>query len=265
MIVALGAVALIGVAALATLFPFGRFISGGLACVGLVGGIASLGAEGRAKLAGGVAIGLHFLLLLVLVFLPSWLGLDPMQGFVIPETPPAPVAFVHATQKTMPVEWVDSSTSSWQFKDVRVTVERASLSPMDLLNEKDDKRLSKDKYLQLVVRIANFGVERPLELSGWATGNQADPIQPIQLTDSSGKTVTEAVFPEGWSPEPFTPRPSPRLFPGKFSEVRFVFAPPQAKIEYLRLVMPGTTFGFQDPVKFQIPFASVIQPGLPRR
>lgn len=269
LIVALSSVALLGVAAIATLFPFGRIISGAIALVGFVGGICSLGAEGRAKIAAGAAIGLHFIFLSVVLLAPSWFNLDPWRNPEIDNAPPAPVALIHADQKIKLVEWVDSASASWQFKDVRVTVRSATLGPIDLIGPQDAKRLSKENYLVLVVRIANIGVERPLDLSGWAVGQGIETVQTdsagrtdkpvVQLTDSMGRSVRPPAFEEGWTADLPNTKPIEKLFPGKSTEVRLLFSSPQSRIDFLKLSLPGTTFGFKEEVKFQIASGSIIQ------
>jgi hypothetical protein len=256
LVVALSALALVGLAVLATLFPFGRFIAGTIAGLGLLGGLASLGAEGRAKAAGGLAAGLHFLLLAVVLLAPSWLGLGPWRGDIIEDGPPAPVAFSHANQRTSIADWVDASTASWQFKDVRVTVRSAIVGPIDLVGPKGAKRTSKEQYLQLTLLVTNIGVERPLELTGWAV---AQGTELVQLTDSAGRTLKPATFEEGWLPDSPPSKPVGKLFPNHKSEVRLIFSAPQPRIDFLRLVLPGTMFGFEEMVKFQISVGSLIQ------
>jgi hypothetical protein len=256
LVVALSALALVGLAVLATLFPFGRFIAGTIAGLGLLGGLASLGAEGRAKAAGGLAAGLHFILLAVVLLLPSWLGLGPWRGDIIENGPPAPLAFSHANQRTSIADWVDASTASWQFKDVRVTVRSAIVGPIDLIGPKGAKRTSKEQYLQLTLLVTNIGVERPLDLSGWVVDQGTEQVQ---LTDSAGRTLKPATFEEGWLPDSPPSKPVGKLFPNHKSEVRLTFSAPQPRIDFLRLVLPGTMFGFEEMVKFQISVGSLIQ------
>src|SRR5262245_14639421 len=71
--VALAALILVGVAVVASQLPYGRIIGAAIALAGVIGGLASLGAEGRSKLAAGLAIALNGLVLVVVVLLPSWL------------------------------------------------------------------------------------------------------------------------------------------------------------------------------------------------
>lgn len=255
MVVALSALVLVGIAVLATLFPFGRFIAGGIAGLGLLGGLASLGAEGRAKVAGGLAVGLHLIILVLVLLLPSWLGLGAWRENVIEDGPPAPLAFSHTNQKTTIADWVDASSASWQFKDVRVTFRSAVVGPIDLVGPKGAKRTSKDQYLQLTLRVKNNGVERPFDLSGWTVGQG---LEQVQLTDSAGRTIKPARFEEDWFPDAPPSKPAERLFPGHMSEVRLIFSAPQPRIDFLRLALPGTMFGFEEMVKFQISSGSLI-------
>src|SRR5262245_37369789 len=96
LVLALVALILVGVAVVASQFPFGRFIAAVVAGLGLAGGLASLGAEGRARLYGGLAAGLHFLILVVVLLLPSWLNLDPWRGSPT-EEPKGPQAVEHGS------------------------------------------------------------------------------------------------------------------------------------------------------------------------
>ncbi len=262
MVVALSAVALVGVAMVATLFPFGRFIAATVSVVGLLAGVGSLGAEGRAKAVGGLAIGLHFIVLLLVLVLPSWLNLDPWTPG-IENAPPAPQAYSHAKQTATLAQWVDSASASWQFKDVRVTIVSATVAPLDLIDPKGDKRPSKEQYLQLVVRVRNIGVERPLDLSGWTVGQNVDLVR---VTDSPGRTLNTAAFEEGWHPaEPAFNKQFEKLYPDKFSEVRLIFTAPQPRIDFLRVTLPGTMFGFEEEIKFQIDSGSLILMGPKKR
>jgi hypothetical protein len=258
MVMALSAISLVGVAFLATLFPFGRFISAVLAAVGLVGGISSLGAEGRAKAIGGLAIGLHSLILFFVVLFPSWVGLDSWNGFEIENAPPAPQAFVHGKKTTTLAQWVDAATASWQFRDVRVTICSATVGPIDMIDPKGVKKKSKDQYLQLVVRVMNFGVERPLDLSGWTVGQN---LELIQLTDSAGRSLAPATFEEGWNLDSLPDKPPEKLYPSKSYDVRLIFSAPQSRIDFIRASFAGAIFGFEEVIKFQIESGFLVLTG----
>jgi hypothetical protein len=220
-----------------------------------LGGLGTLGAEGRARLAGGVAIGLHGLLLFLILIFPSWLNLDPWIP-EIPDTPPAPQAFSHKKQNATLAQWVDSASASWQFQDVRVTIHSATVGPIDLLDPKGVKRPSKEQYLQLVVRVANIGVARPLDLSGWTVGQN---LELVKVVDSAGREIKPASFEEEWNPAPFGEKPPEKLYPGHSSEVRLLFNAPQPRIDFIRVALPGKMFGFEEEeVKFQIESGSLL-------
>jgi hypothetical protein len=248
LVTALVALILVGIAVLASQFPFGRFIAIGIAAVGLLTGLMSLGAEGRAKQAGGLAVGLHVLVLVFVLFLPSWLRLDPWRG-APDEGPKGPFAVEHGTgllNPISPTDWIDASKSSWEDKDVRVTVRSAFVGPVELHGPKDAKRTTKDRYFHLLLRVANTGVERQIELKGWAAGKGADGVRVI---DSTGKQLSLATFDDGWAPT--GGRPAERAMPGHASEVRLVFVAP-AKPDSLRLHLPGAAIGAGEEIKFHI-------------
>ena len=110
--------------------------------------------------------------------------------------------------------------------------------------------------------MANIGVERPLDLSGWAVGQGAEQVQ---LTDSAGRTLKPATFEEGWLPDSPSSKSAGKLFPGKTSETRLIFSAPQPRIDFIRLVLPGTMFGFEELVKFQISVGSLVQMATPKK
>ena len=202
-------------------------------------------------------MGFHLIILALVVIFPSWLNLDPWRP-VIDDTPPAPLAFSHTDKRTSLADWVDSASASWQFKDVRVTVLSATVAPIELTGPNGMKRLSKEQYLQLSLRVANIGVERGFDLSGWATNKNPEQVQ---LTDSNGRPLKPAPFEEGWFPSPTeatSNKRSDKVFPNHSSETRLIFSSPQPRIDYLRLALPGTMFGFKEEIKFQINSGSLI-------
>lgn len=251
LVIALVALILVGVAVVASQFPYGRIIAAVIAMIGLVGGIASLGAEGRAKQAGGLAIGLHALILLVVVLLPSWLHLDPWRGAEVDDGPQGPVAKDHQLGRVQPLskdEWIDASRFSWEFKDIRVTVRSAHVGPVEVLGPKDSKRTPKDQYFNLRLRVVNSGVEREITLSGWATGQGAEAVRVI---DPAGRALKPASFEDQWQPD--RGKPLDRLFPDNSSEPRLIFTAPVPKVEWLRVQLPGSVLGLPtEEIKFQI-------------
>jgi hypothetical protein len=245
----LAALILVGPAMLVSQVPYGRVIGLVLAAVGFVAGLLSLGGEGRAKLAGGVAMGAHVLVAVFLLFLPSWLGLEEWGG-PPPEEVKGPVAVEHGTGVPLsagPTDWIDAARSSWEYKDTRVTL-RSALGPVVLTGPKDAKRTTKEPYLQLVVQVANVGAAREIPLSGWAAGQG---VESVRVTDSAGKTLLPATFDGGFAPAE-RGRPVPRALPGHASEVALVYTAPTPRSEYVRVQLPGAAVGAADDIRFRI-------------
>ncbi|HSQ58519.1 MAG TPA: hypothetical protein VLM40_22555 [Gemmata sp.] len=256
---ALGALILVGPAVLASQLPFGRFIATALSVVGLLGGILALGTEGRARMMAIGATVAHSLILLVVFFIPSLLNLDPWLGYSTDEGPKGPVMIDHATSQKNAITsetWLDASKYSWEFRDVRVTVSSARVGPVELRGPKDAKRLTKEKYFQLELRLENSGVERMIDLSGWAAGQGADGVQ---LTDSAGKPLSPAKFDGAWQPE--LGNTARQLFPGHPSVVKFIYAPPPANTGPVRVELSGSAFGLpEQKVKFNCLAAVLARP-----
>jgi hypothetical protein len=259
MVFALVALILVGPAMLATLFPYGRFVAVTLAVVGLVGGLLCLGAEGKARLAGAGAAFLHFLTLVIVIFLPSWLHLDPWLGAPPADEPKGPQVVEHGTGTTTPVsanDWLDASKTSWQFRDRRVSV-RSSVGSAELVGPKEAKRTTKEHYLYLTIQVQNVGFEREISLSGWAAGQGADGVR---VVDANGTPLAPATFEAGWTPE--RGKPAPRAVPGSTSEVVLVFAAPPAKTDHVRVQLSGSAIGVQDEIKFRTGAVRGLPPGL---
>ena len=78
---ALGAATLFGAGMAAAQFlPYGRAVGLGLCGLGAVGGLLSLGAEGRARLVAAGAAGVNLVAVLLLAFAPGFLGSGPTVG-----------------------------------------------------------------------------------------------------------------------------------------------------------------------------------------
>jgi hypothetical protein len=250
MVLALLALILFGPMVLVTQLPYGRVIAIGLGVVGLLGGLLSLGAEGKARLAGAFGAFLHFCVILVLLFLPSWLGLDPWRGSSgVKEEQKGPVAVEHGSGVAVPAspdEWLDGSKSSWQQHDTRVTV-RSAVGPVGLTGPKGAKRNTKEQYLHLTLQVRHIGFEREILLSGWAAGLGSEGVR---VTDATGQLLTPATFEPGWTYD--RGKPAGRLMPGYRSEAFLLFAAPPAKSDFVRVQLSGSAIGVQNEIKFRV-------------
>lgn len=258
MVLSLVALILVGPAMLATLFPYGRFVAVVLAAVGLVGGLLCLGAEGRARRFAAAASALHFFVLVLVIFLPSWLDLDPWRGRPQAEGPKGPQMVEHGTGAKGPVSpdtWLDAAKHSWLFQDAQVTA-RASVGPAELTGPKDAKRTTKEQYLYLTLQVRNAGFDREIPLSAWAAGQGAEGVR---VTDANGKALAPASFPEGWAPE--RGKPASRAVPGHGSEVVLLFAAPPAKTDHVRVQLSGAALGVQEEIKFRVGTGGLLPRG----
>jgi hypothetical protein len=255
--VALIALIIGGVGVLASQFPYGRFITVGLAAVGLVVGLVSLVMADRKKLVPALASAFNLFVILVVVALPGWLGLGPWHGYNVPDQSRVVLA-IAADGTSKPAEWVDAGLTAWQLNDVRVSVSSIKVTPLEVIGPNKQKRPTKEKYLQIALRVANEGVARKFDFTGWsalaaAPGESAAPAP--RLTDPAGKVLAMKPSPPGVEPPVWVAK---ALFPGRSAEEVLLFEPPAASASYLRLELPGAAFGGTEPVRIQIPQAMIF-------
>jgi hypothetical protein len=246
---------LAGVGLATSQLPYGRILTAGLGGAGLlVAGLGVLAAD-RKKFPPAAASAVAFLAVLIAVAFPTWLGhttwLPPR-----PEVGPQGVLAVgHAGgDRTQAVEWVDGSQASWQQGDVRVTVRSAAVAPVELVGPSDQKKRTREKYLQIGLRVVNVGVARRFEFVGLAATPPAGAAP--RLTDSTGKVLAAKRFEGGFEPAGAGPDQK-ALAPGKTAEYVLVFEPPAKGAEYLRLEFPPAAYGGETPVRFHIPMGFI--------
>jgi hypothetical protein len=259
MMLALGALILVGPAVLASQLPFGRFIATVLAAIGLVGGALCLGTEGKARRIAAGAVLLHFGAIVVFVFLPGWLNLDPWSGPPPSDEPKGPLAAELATGTTVPLtpnNWLDASRYGWQLRDARVSA-RVAVGPIELTGPKGTKRTTKEHYLYLTLQVRNVGFDREIPLSGWAAGAGADGVQVI---DANGKPLALATFEAGWAPD--RARANGRATPGQAPEVLLLFVAPPAKTDHVRVQLSGAAVGApEEEIRFRTGTAGFVPRG----
>ena len=236
LVMALVAAALVGVAALATLAPYGRIAATGLASVGLLVGVLSLlGLEKRVWV-GWAAAGLNALILVLALAMPDWLGLTGWTPLDDPERAPKPVTAVGRDGSLpRPAEWVDAGTAVWQQGDVRVAVSSVNLGPVDP-KAKDPAR-RKELCLRVGLTVSNVGVARAIDFAGW----DAPPKAPTLTADGAPLALRADTEAAG------------KVFPGKSADGTLTFAPPPGMAHELRLEIPAEAVGGTDPVRFRIP------------
>jgi hypothetical protein len=259
MMFALGALILVGPAVLASQLPFGRVIATVLAAIGLIGGALCLGTEGKARRIAAGAVFLHFVTLVVVVFLPGWLNLDPWSGPPPSDEPKGPQAAELATGTTVPLtpnNWLDAGRYGWQLRDVRVSA-RAAVGPIELIGPKGAKRTTKEHYLYLTLQVRNVGFDREIPLSGWAASEGANGVQVI---DANGKPLALATFEAGWAPD--RARSIGRAMPGQAPEVLLLYVAPPAKTDHVRVQLSGTAIGApEEEIKFRTGIGGLVPRG----
>jgi len=239
---ALTGIGIVGIAVLASQFPYGRIVGTALAAIGLVvAGLSLLGLEKRPWL-GWTGIGLNLFALVLLIVLPSWLGVSEWVPLGNPDAGPKPVTAVGRDGSLpRPAEWVDASQAVWEQGDVRIAVTSVTVGPAtpDAAAPPGKKR---EPVLRIGLKITNVGVARVVEFTGWA----APPSEP-KLTTTAGKpmAVRNSGLPSG----------AGSIYPGKSTELALTFEPPAGPPDDYRLELPAQAFGGTDPVKFQIPQA----------
>jgi hypothetical protein len=157
-----------------------------------------------------------------------------------------------ATQPLGEGDWLDVTKGSWERGDVRVTVSSVNLGPVTLKGPKDKQKPTKENYLVITVQVRNSGVARMFNYQSW-NEKPATPEAPImKLTDSTGKELKPATFPEGWDlPGRGT---SGSVVPGRTLDDLLVFEAPAEAVETLKLELPFEAFGEKGPaVRLLVP------------
>lgn len=250
---ALGGATLFGVGmAVAQFVPFGRAIGLVLCGVGAVGGVLSLGAEGRARLVGAGAAAVNLVAVLLLAFAPEFLGLAPWFGGDADDVEPEPTGPVAVSLKTgvaMPVgEAVKAEQAAWRAHGIRVDV-RSTVGPVELVGPDGAKKRSREPVLLVAVRVTNEGVAGRAELSGWLTG----ATDQVTLTDPAGRRLKPKAFDPGWVPADRPAVAGSGLGPGTAYTVGLAFEPPAARADSLRLELPGAAAGLAETITFRLP------------
>lgn len=234
---ALVALGFFGAGMVASQFPYGRFIAAPIVGLGfLLGGLALLGLDKKQWL-GWAAAGLNVLGLLLVLLLPSWLGISGWTPVGDPERAPKPVTAV-GRDGSLPktVEWVDASQAVWEQGDVRITVVGVAVGSADPMSKNPDKR--KERVLRLTLKLTNVGVARAIEFVNWSPAPETETKLSAATTGALTQKATTAE--------------KAVIYPGKSAENVLTFAAPD-KPEDLRLEIPAQALGAADPARILIP------------
>jgi hypothetical protein len=253
-VLSLVAITIAGISLLVSQVPYGRVGAAFGAGLGLLLGLACASFALRKWWVSVFAAVVNGSILVVVIALPSWLGLTSRRPAEAPEDPGVVKTFGRGGDVPKRAEWVDVSKESWLCDDVRISVPALGIGPVELTGPKEQRKWTKDKCLQVRLRVVNAGVARKIDFQGW--GRTTEPAAP-HLTDPTGKSLAAKTFDPGW--EPIGRSPPRALFPGKSVETLLVFEPPPAAAEYLRLELPGAGVGAAEPVRLFIPRSSLNQ------
>jgi hypothetical protein len=246
------AIILAGVGLAASQVPFGRVPSVLLCLAGLILGLVSL-ASAKSKYRWPVAAaGLNLFAVVALLLVPSWFGLSSWWPAKIENDANQIKAVAYGRGEAAPTEdeWLDASKAAWQREDVRVKVTSVVLAPIDLEGPTDQKKKSKERYVQIRLRISNVGVTRKLEFQAWSTP-PGPGVEAPQLRDGAGASLTQRWFETGAKSSGRST--NPQLFPDKFADDLLVYEAPAKGVDHLRLELPASAYGGSGRIQLLIP------------
>ena len=252
LIFALVAIILAGAGLALSQLPFGRFASLALGVLAVAAGFYGLFVAQRKYLWPAIGTGAGVVVLLLVLLAPSALGLYgwlPQRG---DENAKQAKGMPYDGGAAQSADWVDVSKLFWQRGDVRVSLENIVTSPVELKGPNGEKQYSRDRVLQVRLRIANVGVVRKIDFRSWSERPTAEIPAP-RLIDSYDRSVPAKTFEAGWQPrERIT---GAGIFPGKSIEDLLVFELPEKNPEFVRLELPAAAFGETENVKLHIPMS----------
>jgi hypothetical protein len=225
--------------------PYGRISAAVLGGLGLVVAIISLLVMEHKRVLPAVATGMNVVVLLLVLLLPSWLGITSWRPVKELDDSGTVRAVGLTDGVASPADWVDVSKSAWQRDDVRVSVTSVSAGQIELVGPKEKRRWTKEKFLQVRLKVENVGVSRAIDFRGWSAGPQGPKLMP-----PAGEPVGIKTWDDGWS-APAKPAAA-TLFPGRGTEQTLIFPYPPTGSGPLRLELPAAAFGGTESVRLQL-------------
>jgi hypothetical protein len=145
-------------------------------------------------------------------------------------------------------EWVDADLWELKHGPVRVRVTDVSVKPAKVKSEKGNEP-TKDKYLQIELRLTNTSFDRGVQYEGWGAQAATSRDTVAHLADSLGKKIPLSFRPRteiaGHVPWAWIPA-------GKEIKDLLVFDPPIGA-DHLDLELPASAYGFEGSLRFRIP------------
>jgi hypothetical protein len=240
---------LAGLGLVAVQLPYGRYVTIGLAGLGLLLAIVSWVAATR-PLLPALATGLNTIIVLITLVLPGWLGLGPWRPTAVTDDSKTVQTFGADGLAAPPGDWI-TAPNAWQLGDVRVKLVAMWIGPVELTAPDGKTRWSRKRFLQIRVRLGNVGVAREIDVAGWDP-NPKTGEPGVRLTDAAGRPIPSGTLESGGTVPAARPAAA-RLVPGRAANQLLLFEAPTRPTEYFRLELSGSTFGADQPVRFQIP------------
>ena len=225
--------------------PYGRISAAVLSGLGMVVALISLGVMEHKRILPTVATGINAIVLVVVLLFPSWLGITSWRPVKELDDSGTVRAVGLTDGVASPAEWVDVSKSAWQRDDVRVSVTSVSVGQIELVGPKEKRRWTKEKLLQVRIKVENVGVARAIDFHGWSAG-----LQGPKLIPPAGEPIGIKTWEDDWAP-PAKP-PAATLFPGRGTEQTLIFPYPAKGSGPLRFELPAVAFGGTESVRLQL-------------
>ncbi len=153
---------------------------------------------------------------------------------------------------TSPSTWVDSSKEGIKQGPVQVNIHKAVIAPVELTGAVPEK-LSREKFLQLFVRILHVGTADVVEYKSWGARGSG-----VQLKDDQGQAYQPFTFPAGIEVKGRFARAALAGGHGPVYDV-LVFQPPPKDRAYLLLSLPGSALGLPGSLRFKIPASAITE------
>jgi hypothetical protein len=155
-------------------------------------------------------------------------------------------------------DWVDASRDAVHKSDLRLVVTSVTVKPLDYKDARGKKARTREKYLQIALRLSNVAINRTVDYASWGEFGRAGDGRGPRLYDNLGKPYAVKVLDPGTEATGHVA--SARIGPLKAVKDLLAFEPPPPGIEYLRLELPCAAFGATDKFQLQIPKRMVVYP-----